>query len=126
MTMGSDARFPVLGRRQRLALGMLADHGYWQPGVPWGIGSDSDTRRALDSLVLRGMAAFERENAAHDDRWVLAVDGWSWLLSSTSLGLRGLSSGSDAADAVLNRIAHLAALARLSRDGPVNWKGERA
>jgi hypothetical protein len=126
MTMGSDARFPALGRSQRMAVVMLADQGYWRPGVPWGLGTDTTTGRVMASLGRRGMAAFDRAGlVARDDRWVLTTTGWAWLIACTALDLRGLSADSDAWEQMTERIGHLASCARLSRYGPVNWRGDR-
>ena len=111
----------VLGRRQRLVISMMFDQGYWMPGVPWGIGTETETRRVCQSLRQRGLLAWESGR----ERWVLAGAGYAWLFTDAARNLNRLSPDSDAWEQVLERIRHLAESARLARYGPVNWRGER-
>lgn len=117
----ADARLPTLGRRQRLAMWMMTDRGWWAPGVPWGVGADSDTRRCVESLQARGMLAFD----PHRERWVLAGPGYAWLIIDAALDLRQVSFASDGWQLVTEKLARLTAQARRHAvAGPVDWRGD--
>jgi len=113
---------PALGRRQRLAMGVLADHGVWQVGMPYGIGSDYETGKVMGSLVGQGLVAFFTRD------WVyrLTMAGYAWLIREAADDLGMTEFGSDAAEQMVNRIKHLAQCARLTglQHNPVNWRGE--
>lgn len=51
-----------LGINQKSALHALANNngGVWHPDAGWVLGSASQTKRILDSLVLRGLVEFEK------------------------------------------------------------------
>lgn len=117
------------GKRQRHMLRSLADEGVWFAGCGWGHGSDSQTEAVLDTLVLRG----EVTNDYHDNydgepgpvRYWLTPAGWRWLIIDSALDLGQCSYPSKGFEISAHRIGRLSSLALLSRQGPVNWKGER-
>src|SRR6516225_511772 len=96
---------PRLGSRQKLALGVLFDHGVWEPGMPYGIGTDTATGLVMDSLHGRGLA---------------------WLLRDSAGDLGMVGFGNKAIERVANRISQLAQCARLvgvHGGNPVDWRG---
>jgi len=121
---------PHLGRKQRLAVWTLFDQGYWQPGVPWGIGTDAATGKVMRSLVARDLADSDYTGLPGPDgsRYWLTMAGYAWLIADAAASLRGLGFGTDAAEALTQRISHLAQCARLvgvlgGNGHPVDWRG---
>lgn len=111
----------ALGSRQRLAMGVLFDHGVWQIGAHYGIGSDHETEPVIISLVPRGLARLDDLG-----RYCLTMAGYAWLIRDAAYDLGLAEFGSDAAEAVEARIRHLAACTRLvgAHGGrPVDWRG---
>jgi len=111
---------PRLGSRQKLALGVLFDHGVWEPGMPYGIGTDTATGLVMDSLHGRGMARL------HRDRYCLSPEGYAWLLRDSAGDLGMVGFGNKAIERVANRISQLAQCARLvgvHGGNPVDWRG---
>jgi hypothetical protein len=109
----------VIGRQQRLILRDLASHGVWQPGCGWGLASEGRTRAVLERLHSRQLVT------AAGERYWLAPPGYAWLFVDAATDLAMCSLESEAYEQVTLQIAHLGACARLAKDGPVNWRGER-
>jgi DNA-binding IclR family transcriptional regulator len=120
--MASDARFPVLGRQQRMIMNMLFEHGHWSPESQWCVGSLSTTHHALMALERRGLVQHT------GPRYWLTPPGWSWLAASTALDLRLLSYGTPVFEKVTDRLQAIASMARLTgrERAPVNWRGDRS
>ena len=119
-----DARLPVLGRRQRLVMGSIFDHGFWARGCDWYVGTPKDTERICRALVARGLLTATVPHAS-PVRYVLTGAGWSWLIVYAALDLRGIGCGSRAWNQVTNRLGNLTTIAQLSAGGTVNRKGDR-
>jgi len=100
-------------------MGVLFDHGVWQTGAPYGVGTDGQTRASLVTLVNRGLARL------HADRFCLTEAGYAWMICEAAADLRMVSFGSVGADMAIQRITHLAQCARLvgAQGGPVDWRG---
>jgi hypothetical protein len=113
---------PHLGRNQRLAMGVLFDHGVWAPGMPYGIGTDSKTDRVMCSLIGRHLAKVTETGEA---RYCLTMAGYAWLIRDASDSLAMTEFGSEASEAVEQRIRHLATCSRLvgAHNRPVDWRG---
>jgi hypothetical protein len=107
MTMGSDARFPALGRTQRTVITGLFDHGYWSHGCGWSAGSPNTTVRALMGLENKGLVQHKV------DRYWLTPAGWSWLMANTARTLALLEYG-ETFQGVVIRLAHMATVANLT------------
>ena len=109
----------ALGRNQRLAMGVLFDHGVWEPGMPYGIGTETLTGRVMDALLRRGLARLDR------DRYCLSTEGYAWLIKDTACDLTGIGFGSTALERVTTRISQIAQCARLTgvQGRPVDWRG---
>lgn len=110
---------PRLGRNQRLAMGVLFDHGIWQPGAPYGIGTDTATSRVMASLFQRGMAR------DHQGRYCLSPAGYAWLIRDAA-GDLGMIEFGETAYQVATRISQLAqcsGLVGVHNGNPVDWRG---
>lgn len=116
----------MMGKRQRHVLRALADQGVWYQGCGWGHGTDSQTEAVLHTLVARGEVTDEPGiGGAGGDRYLLTPEGWRWLIIDAALDLGQCSYPSKGFEISAHRIGRLSSLALLSRQGPVNWKGER-
>ena len=122
-----SARNRIMGKRQRHVLRSLADQGVWFAGCGWGHGSDSQTEAVLSTLVRRGEVTNDYTGiATHEHtRYWLTPEGWRWLVIDAALDLGLCTYLSKGFEISAHRIGRLSSLALLSRQGPVNWKGER-
>lgn len=131
-TSAMPLREPVhrmwLGRHQRLLLRDLADRGVWHSDCHWPARRTAETITMLTALANRGLVAldpYHHPDAAWRARWKLTPAGYAWLIADAATDMVGLDPACKAYDRVTSRIGHLAGLARLAIDGPVNRRGER-
>lgn len=118
-----------LGRRQRQALDDLASQGMWHPNREIGMGElggamrISQVRAVMDSLCARGLVYFR---PGRRDGYALTPAGYAVLIHRAADELGWMPADYPEYEKVTTRIQHLASLARLAADSPVNWKGESA
>ena len=113
---------PQLGKNQKLAMSVLADHGVWQAGAPYGVGTDHQTGLVMAGLVGRALVRLDRH-----ERYCLTMAGYAWLLRQAADDLGMTTFGSDASKAMVNRIQRFAQCALLTgvhKNSPVDWRGD--
>lgn len=124
-----SARNKIMGKRQRHVLRALGDHGVWYQGCGWGYGTDSQAEAVLRTLVARGEVTNDYDGNYDGEpglvRYWLTPEGWRWLVIDAALDLGLCTYPSKGFEIAAHRIGRLSSLALLSRQGPVNWRGER-